>query len=82
MRFKASFVTFVTINFSIMEKDKTAFGALRLKNGTLDRMRHLKIAFEGTYKKEMTNDEFIGHLIASVEDGDIAVWERFCELEV
>ena len=65
-----------------MEKDKTAFGALRLKNGTLERMKHLKIAFESIYRKEMTNDEFVGQLIAAVEEGDMAVWKRFCEIEV
>lgn len=65
-----------------MEKDKTAFGALRLKNGTLERMKRLKIAFESTYGKEMTNDEFVGELIAAVEEGDMAVWARFCEIEL
>ena len=53
-----------------------------MKNGTLDRMKRLKIAFESTYGKEMTNDEFVGQLIAAVEEGDMAVWARFCEIEV
>ncbi len=65
-----------------MEKEKSAFGSLRLKWDTLERMKHLKIAFEGTYGKEMTNDEFVGQLIAAVEEGDMAVWERFCEIEL
>lgn len=65
-----------------MDEDMNKFGTLRLKKGTLEKVKHLKIAFESTYRKEMTNDEFVGQLIAAVEEGDIAVWERFCELEV
>lgn len=76
------FVTFVAITNNHMEKEKSAFGSLRLKWDTLERMKHLKIAFESTYGKEMTNDEFVGQLIAAVEEGDMAVWARFCEIEV
>lgn len=65
-----------------MEKEMSLFGALRLKWDTLKRVKHLKIAFESTYGKEMTNDEFVGQLIAAVEEGDMAVWERFCDIEL
>lgn len=65
-----------------MEDHTNTFGTLRLKRGTLEKVKHLKIAFESTYRKEMTNDEFVGQLIAAVEEGDIAVWEKYCEIEV
>ena len=56
------------------------YGALRLQEETLDDLRTLKQAFEITYGKSFTNDEFIKQMAASVEDGDIAVWETYCEL--
>ena len=57
------------------------YGAYRLKNETIEYLQTLKQAFEICYGKSFTNDEFIKRVAASVEDGDIAVWETFCELE-
>ena len=53
------------------------YGALRLKNETLEMLRDLKEAYELTYERTLTNDEFVRLLVDSVEDGDIAVWEMY-----
>lgn len=60
----------------------TEYGALRLKKGTLEFLRTLKEAFELCYKKNFTYDEFIRQMAASVEEGDVAVWETYCEIEM
>lgn len=56
------------------------FGAFRLKKETVQYLRVMKQAFELSYCKDFTNDEFIKQMAASVEEGDVAVWEIFCEL--
>ena len=56
------------------------FGALRLQEETLDDLRTLKQAYEICYEKNFTNDDFIKQMKAAVEEGDIAVWETYCEL--
>ena len=57
------------------------FGAFRLKKETVQYLRVMKQAFELSYCKDFTNDEFIKQMAASVEDGDVGVWEIFCELD-
>jgi hypothetical protein len=57
---------------------KNKFGALRIKEDTLDFLRDLKEAFEITYGQTLTNDDFVKKMAASVEDGDVAVWEMYC----
>lgn len=56
------------------------YGAFRLKKETVEYLRTMKLAFELSYGKDFSNDEFILQMAASVEDGDVAVWEAFCEL--
>lgn len=58
------------------------YGAFRLKKDTIDFLRSMKEAFELSYGKDFTNDEFIRQMAASVEEGDVAVWEIFCENEM
>lgn len=60
---------------------KEEFGNYRLKKSTLEFLRRMKMAFELSYEKEFTNDEFVRQMAASVEDGDVAVWDIFCELD-
>lgn len=60
---------------------KEEFGAFRLKKDTVEFLRKMKEAFELTYGRELTNDEFIRQMAASVEAGDIAVWEAYCVIE-
>lgn len=64
-----------------MAKDNE-YGAFRLKNETLEFLRLMKQAFELNYGKTFTNDEFIRQMAASVEEGDVAVWETYCELDM
>ena len=56
------------------------YGTFRLKKETIDYLQTMKHAFEICYGKSFTNDEFVKQMAASVEDGDVAVWETFCEL--
>lgn len=57
------------------------YGAYKLEKSTIEFLRRMKMAFELSYEKEFTNDEFIRQMAASVEDGDLAVWEIYCELD-
>jgi len=57
------------------------FGAFRLKQSTVEYLQTLKQAFELSYDRDFTNDDFILQMAASVEDGDVAVWEFFCRLQ-
>ena len=56
------------------------YGAFRLKKESVEFLQLMKQAFEICYAKSFTNDEFIKQMAASVEEGDVAVWETFCEL--
>ena len=57
------------------------FGNYRLKKETIDFLKRMKQAFEVTYNKPFTNDEFIKQMAASVEEGDVAVWEMYATIE-
>lgn len=56
------------------------YGAFRLTKETIETLQRLKQAFELCYDKSFTNDDFILQVISSVEDGDVAVWQTYCEL--
>lgn len=56
------------------------YSAFRLKKETVETLQMLKQAYEICYDKPFTNDEFVNQLTASVEDGDVTVWETYCEL--
>ena len=57
------------------------YGAFRLKKDTVVFLQTMKQAFELSYDKKFTNDEFIRQMAASVEDGDASVWEIYCTIE-
>ena len=57
------------------------YGAFRLKKETVEKLKLLKQAFELSYDRDFSNDEFIKQMAASVEEGDVAVWEFFCKLQ-
>ena len=46
-----------------MEDKKERFGSFRLKYGTIEELKQLKIATEGSLKRELTNDDFMKILI-------------------
>ena len=58
------------------------FGAFRLKKETVEFLQTMKQAFELSYGKKFTNDEFIHQMAASVEEGDVNVWELYCTIEM
>lgn len=59
---------------------RSEYTALRLKKDAFRELSDMKKAFEISYQKEMSNDEFIRQLMAAVEGGDPAVWEGYCRL--
>ena len=61
---------------------ESEYGAFRLRKDTLEFLQTMKQAFELSYGKKFTNDEFVKQMAASVEEGDIAVWETYCELDM
>ena len=60
-----------------MSKNNTPC-AFEFKPETVLLLRDMKESFESSYGRRMTDDEFAGHLMAAVEEGDVAVWEIFC----
>ena len=64
----------------VMLEIDTNGNSLKLEAQTIDYMVKLKTAFETIYNKSFTIDEFIMQMSASVEEGDVAVWEEMCKL--
>lgn len=61
--------------------EKNTFSAYRLKKESIGRLQQIKIAYEAVYERKMTNDEFINHLVDCIDDGDLAVWEYYCQTQ-
>ena len=61
---------------------ESEYGAFRLKKETVEFLQTMKKAFELSYGKKFTNDEFIRQMAASVEEGDVNVWELYCTIEM
>ena len=75
------FVTFVTLcNIVSMGKEekKTEYGALRLKKDTIEYLKDAKLAFESSYMRRFTFDEFARRLVSCIEDAEPAVWNALC----
>lgn len=56
----------------------SGYGALRIKPETIEFLRGLKNAFDASYGKKFTMDEFVRQMAAAIEDGDPGVWEIYC----
>lgn len=54
------------------------YGSIRVKLSTIEFLKDLKEAFDASYGKKFTMDEFINQMAASVEDGDPGVWDIYC----
>ena len=54
--------------------------SLILKRDTIDHLMKMKLAYEITYNRTFDIDAFIMQMSASVEEGDVAVWEEYCKL--
>ena len=53
------------------------FGALRLKKDTIELLKQLKHAYEISFDKNYTNDDFIKTLADSVKISDNNTWNIF-----
>lgn len=63
----------------MMELDPDC-NALTLEPQTIEYLAKMKTAFETIYNKKFSIDEFMMQMSASVEEGDVAVWEELCQL--
>lgn len=57
---------------------RTDYGTLRIKPETIELLKELKDAFDASYGKRFTMDEFVRQMAASIEEGDPGVWEIYC----
>lgn len=64
----------------IQNDSRNAFSAFRLKKDTVKFLQDMKRAFEISYGREFSNDEFIHQLSASISKGDPSTWEIFNKL--
>lgn len=60
---------------------KYGFCSISLKVETVSDLKLMKEAFEASYGRKFTMDEFLHQLAASVEDGDPGVWEIYCTMQ-
>lgn len=60
--------------------DRSSYGSYRLKTGTIETLKDMKRAFEFSYARSFTNDEFIQKLVECVEPAELAVWDAYCEI--
>ena len=65
----------------VQQDSRSAFSAFRLKKGTVKYLQDMKRAFEISYGREFSNDDFINQMAASVKNGDPSVWEIFNKLK-
>jgi hypothetical protein len=54
--------------------------SLILKRNTIDHLMKMMKAYEIAYNRTFDLDTFLVKMSASVEEGDIAVWEEYCKL--
>ena len=65
---------------SIITEIDSSSDSLTLERETIDYLLKMKQAYETAYERDFTLDEFIMQMSASVEEGDVAVWEEMCKL--
>ena len=56
--------------------------SLILKRDTIDHLMKMKKAYEIVYNRTFDLDTFLVQMSASVEEGDIAVWEEYCKSQL
>lgn len=66
----------------VMADKRNLFSAFRLRKESVKLLQEMKGVFEISYGHDMTNDEFIQHLVASVEGGEPGVWEIYCRRQM
>lgn len=65
----------------VQQDSRSAFSAFRLKKDTVKYLQDMKRAYEISYGREFSNDDFINQMAASVKNGDPSVWEIFNKLK-
>lgn len=65
---------------SVMTELDSDCSSLAIERETIDYLLKMKKAFETIYNKDFTLDEFLIQMSASVEEGDVAVWDEMCKL--
>lgn len=59
--------------------EKVKYGNLRLPEEVIEEFKDWAAAYRLTYGRDMSNGEVIRQMFASIEDGDPAVYECYCE---
>lgn len=55
---------------------------ITLRKETIECLVALKKAYESVYNRTFDFDSFLVQMSASVEEGDIAVWEEYCKYQL
>lgn len=63
----------------VMAEIDTDGEQITLKKETIEHLIALKNAYEIVYNRSYDLDSFIMQMSASVEEGDVAVWEEYCK---
>lgn len=61
--------------------EKMTFKAIRVPEALMEDIKVLKSAYEECYGKKMTYEDVLRHMMASIEDGDPAVYEMYCAIQ-
>ena len=61
--------------------EKMTFKSIRVPEPLMEDMKALKSAFEECNGKKMTFEDVIRTMMASVEEGNPAVWEMYCTIQ-
>ena len=65
----------------MQQKSKNDFSAFRLRKDSVKYLQNLKRAFELSYGREFSNDEFIQQITSLVKTGDVPTWTIFCKMQ-
>ena len=61
--------------------EKMTFKAIRVPEALMEDIKVLKSAYEECYGKKMTYEDVLRQMMASIEDGDPAVYEMYCAMQ-
>lgn len=72
----------IIIYFCFKKKDimPKGFATISFPEQVKENFAALRIAFESCYGKEMSNGDIFNQLVSALEEGDAAVYEKYCEL--
>jgi len=61
--------------------EKMTFKAIRVPEALMEDIKVLKSAYEECYGRKMTYEDVLRQMMASIEDGDPAVYEMYCAMQ-